>query len=190
LTKRFLLDTNVLLHDPKSIEVFADNEVIIPIPVLDELDHAKTRPDEVGRNARSVIRRLDELRTLGSLNAGVRLPSGSIIRVELNHRAVLPPTLSDSVDNRLIRTAMGLQQESPEVPIIVVTKDINLRVKCDALGIMAQDYEKDKLAKTPDALYAGFETVNVMSSVIDELYSQKIIDIDVSEKYPNKFILL
>jgi PhoH-like ATPase len=72
----------------------------------------------------------------------------------------------------------------------VVTKDINLRVKCDALGIMAQDYEKDKLAKTPDALYAGFETVNVMSSVIDELYSQKIIDIDVSEKYPNKFILL
>jgi PhoH-like ATPase len=188
--KRFLLDTNVLIHDPNSIEVFADNEVIISISILDELDQIKTRPDEKGRNARAVIRRLDELRAFGSLNTGVRIPSGSLIRVELNHLATLSSALSDSVDNRLIRTAIGLQQEDPIRSVIVVTKDINLRVKCDALGIVVQDYEKDKLAKTPDALYSGFETLNVLSSVIDELYGQKIIDIDVFEKYPNKFILL
>lgn len=188
--KRFLLDTNVLIHDPNSIEVFADNEVIISISILDELDQIKTRPDEKGRNARAVIRRLDELRAFGSLNTGVRIPSGSLIRVELNHLATLSSALSDSVDNRLIRTAIGLQQEDPTRSVIVVTKDINLRVKCDALGIVVQDYEKDKLAKTPDALYSGFETLNVLSSVIDELYGQKIIDIDVFEKYPNKFILL
>jgi len=189
LTKRFLIDTNVILHDPKSIEVFADNEVIIPIPVLDELDQIKVRPDEKGRNARSVIRRLDELRSLGSLNAGVRLPSGSLIRVELNHRA-LPQPLIDSVDNRLIGTALGLIQEKPDVPLIVVTKDINLRVKCDALGIIAQDYERDKLAKMPDALYTGFRTLDVPSSIIDELYVKKVVNIELPDAHINEFVLL
>ncbi len=188
--KRFLIDTNVLLHDPKSIEVFTDNEVIIPISVLDELDQIKIRPDEKGRNARSVIRRLDELRATGSLNAGVKLPYGSTLRVELNHRAHLPQPLTDSVDNRLIRTALGLQTESPEIPVILVTKDINLRVKCDALGIMAQDYERDKLAKTPSALYGGFEALDVPSATIDQLYAQKVIDLEIPERHPNKFVLL
>lgn len=190
MTKRFLLDTNVILHDPKSLEVFADNEVIIPIPVLDELDQIKVRPDEKGRNARSVIRRLDELRALGSLNAGVRLPSGSLVRVELNHRAALPQPLADSVDNRLIRTAMGLMQERPDMPVIVVTKDINLRVKCDALGIVAQDYEKDKLAKAPSALYTGFQTIQVPSAVIDALYAQRTADIELPDAHMNEFVLL
>lgn len=188
--KRFLIDTNVLLHDPKSLEVFADNEVIIPIPVLDELDHAKTRPDEAGRNARQVIRRLDDLRKLGSLNAGVRLPSGSLIRVELNHLADLPPNLSNSVDNRLIRTAIGLQGDGTGVPVIVVTKDINLRVKCDALGIVAQDYERDKLAKTPSALYTGFRTEFVPSSTIDELYAKKSVSLELPGIHMNEFVLL
>jgi PhoH-like ATPase len=190
LTKRFLLDTNILLHDANCLEVFADNEVIIPISVLDELDQAKIRPDEAGRNARSIIRRLDELRSLGSLSGGARLPSGSLVRVELNHRATLPSTLSDSVDNRLIRTAIGLRDDGSGLPVILVTKDINLRVKCDALGITAQDYERDKFAKAPSALYSGFETLDVPSATIDELYSRRIVDVDIAERHPNKFVLL
>jgi PhoH-like ATPase len=190
LTKRFLLDTNVFLHDANCLEVFADNEVIIPISVLDELDQAKLRPDEKGRNARSVIRRLDELRSQGSLNGGVRLPSGSIIRVELNHRAALPPTLTDSVDNRLIRTALGLQDDGSGMPVILVTKDINLRVKCDALGLTAQDYERDKLAKTPESLYTGFRTLDVSSSIIDDLYAKKVVDIELFDVHINEFVLL
>lgn len=190
MTKRFLLDTNVLLHDANCLEVFADNEVIIPISVLDELDHIKTRPDEKGRNARSVIRRLDELRALGSINAGVRLPSGSLVRVELNHRTALPPSLSDSVDNRLIRTALGLRDDGSGAPVILVTKDINLRVKCDALGITAQDYERDKLAKTPSALYSGFRTVFVPSATIDELYARRSVTIEMPDAHMNEFVLL
>jgi PhoH-like ATPase len=190
LTKRFLIDTNVLLHDTNSLEVFSDNEVIIPLPILDELDQIKARPDEKGRNARTVIRRLDELRTQGSLNTGVRLPSGSLIRVELNHRAALPPTLSDSVDNRLIRTAIGLRDDGSGLPVIVVTKDINLRVKCDALGIVAQDYERDKLAKAPSALYSGFTKVQVSSAVVDELYARKFVDVELPDSHPNEFVLL
>lgn len=190
LTKRFVLDTSVLLHDPNCLEVFADNEVIIPISVLDELDKAKIRPDEKGRNARAVIRHLDQLRSQGSLNGGVTLPSGSVIRVELNHRALLPDSMTDNVDNRLIRTALGLQQGSPDIPVILVTKDINLRVKCDAIGIMAQDYEKDKLVRSFSDLYAGYEEFSVPSSTIDELYAKKIIDFDIEDSYPNKFVLL
>lgn len=190
MTKRFLLDTNVLLHDANCLEVFADNEVIIPISVLDELDQAKIRPDEKGRNARSVIRRLDDLRSQGSLNGGVRLPSGSTIRVELNHRAPLPAPLADSIDNRLIRTAMGLRDDGSGLPVILVTKDINLRVKCDALGLTAQDYERDKLAKTPSALYAGFRTIPVPSATIDELYSRRTVGIGLPDAHMNEFVLL
>jgi len=186
--KRFLLDTNVLLHDPNCLEVFTDNEVIIPISVLDELDHLKMLPDDNGRSARAVIRKLDGLRAAGSLNKGVSLPSGGSIRVELNHQDV-PPNLLNSVDNRILRTAIGLRADS-EIPLILVTKDINLRVKCDAFGIVAQDYEKDKVTKTPSSLYTGFEEILVPSAIIDNLYSKKIIDIDLDEKYPNKFVLL
>jgi PhoH-like ATPase len=187
LAKRFLLDTNVLLHDPLSLEAFPNDEVIIPISVLDELDRAKARPDELGRNARCVARMLDRLRELGSLNSGVRLASGSIVRVELNHRAEIPAHLSDtSVDNRILRTAAGLKEDGG---VIVVTKDINLRVKCDACAILAQDYEKDRLAKTPDTLYSGFMTLVVPSASIDEMYDQDSISAPACG-FPNQFVHL
>jgi len=187
LTNRFLLDTNVLLHDPLSLEAFPNDEVIIPISVLDELDRAKSRPDELGRNARCVARRLDQLRARGSLNTGVRLASGTLVRVELNHCAEIPAHLSDSsVDNRILRTAAGLKADGG---IIVVTKDINLRVKCDACGIPAQDYEKDKLAKTPDALFSGYMTLSVPSSTIDEMYEGGEVSIG-AEGFPNQFVRL
>jgi len=189
LRKRFLLDTNVLLHDPRSLEVFEDNEVIIPISVLDELDSAKRYPDEKGRNARSVIRQLDKFRERGSLDKGILLPSGSILRVELNHRIELPSGLSlDSVDNRIVYTALGLQKEQANVT--VVTKDINMRVKCDALGIPARDYERDKLAKTPSSLYTGHETLTVSSADIDKLYETGILGPEFVQGIPNQFFLL
>jgi len=189
LTKRFLVDTNVFLNDPNCLEAFADNEIIIPMPVLDELDKAKTRPDEVGRNARALIRRLDNLRAQGSLNTGVCLQSGSVVRVESGHM-IETAHLADSIDNRLLRMAIGLTSENPDIPIIVVTKDINLRVKCDAFGIAAQDYEHDKVAKAPSSIYSGLDIVSVPSSVIDDLYARRIIDFDTSGKYPNEFVLL
>lgn len=189
MRKRFLVDTNVLLHDPKSIKAFEDNEVIIPISVLDELDKAKRYPDEMGRNARTIIRQLDKLRSKGSLDKGILLPSGTTVRVELNHRIDLPPGLSpDSIDNRIIRTALGLQAEGSDVT--VVTKDINMRVKCDALGIPAQDYERDKLAKTPSSLYTGRETLSVPSADIDRLYETGILGPGFVQGIPNQFFLL
>jgi len=99
--KKFILDANVLLHDPKALQVFDDNEVVIPISVLDELDNAKVRPDERGRNARAVVRLLDKLRAKGSLSKGVKL-NKSVVKVELNHSGNIPAGLSaEKTDNRL-----------------------------------------------------------------------------------------
>lgn len=186
--KTFVLDTNVLLHDPDSLKAFSTNEVVIPLAVLDELDSAKTRFDEVGRHARIVVRALDGLRGMGSLSQGVEL-DGSIIRVELNHSGNVPESLSaEKADNRIISTALGLQKEGKYV--IVVSKDINLRVKCDVLGLEAEDYEKGKIATDMDAIYGGVRTLFIPSEKINELYATGQVSIEGTEAYPNQFFIL
>lgn len=186
--KTFLLDTNVFLHDPDSLKAFADNEVVIPLAVLDELDSAKTRFDEVGRNARVVVRTLDRLRGMGSLSQGVEV-DGSVIRVELNHSGNVPDGLSaEKADNRIISAALGLKKEGKRV--IVVSKDINLRVKCDVLGLEAEDYEKGKIAEDVDTIYGGVKTLFVPSSTINELYANGQVVVEGAEAYPNQFFIL
>ena len=184
--KTFIIDTNVLLHDPSSLKVFDDNEVVIPLSVLDELDGAKSRLDEVGRNARLTIRILDELRQSGSLSKGVKFHE-SIVRVELNHRGNIPPGLSDSVDNRILGTALGLAGDGKNV--IIVSKDINLRVKCDALGISAQDYVKDKIAENVSTIYDGVQKISVPSLTINKLFKEGRIEAEFGA-YENQFFIL
>lgn len=185
--KTFLLDTNVLLHDPSCLSVFGNNKVVIPISVLDELDKHKSRPDEVGRNARAIARTLDSLRSQGSFSDGVKVGNPTVY-VELNHSSFVPEALdSTKVDNKLISTALGLMKEGENV--IVVSKDITVRVKCDALKINAKDYEKDKVAKEPDALYSGASTEFVSSDVINSLYTEKKVCLEL-DKYPNEYVIL
>ena len=187
MKKLFILDTNVFLHDPKALEVFSDNEVIIPLSILDELDSAKARPDEVGRNAREIVRVLDGLRKKGSLSDGVKI-GNSLVRVELNHSTNVPNGLSaEKTDNRLISTALGLKEEGNNV--VVVSKDINLRVKCDALGIKAEDYDTDKIASDLGSIYGGVSTVEVNSETIDKLYSDGSVEMEV-EAFENQFVVM
>lgn len=184
--KTFILDTNVLLYDPLALNVFEDNEVVIPISVLDELDYAKTRPDEVGRNARNAIKMLDNMRSYGSLSNGVRQEK-TLIRVELNHIHDVPVGLvEEKVDNRIISVALTTQNEGKKV--IVVTKDINLRVKCDAVGVFSQDYNKDKIAQNINEIYSGVKKEEVESNIIDELYQNGFIEWD--HGYENQFFIL
>lgn len=185
--KTFLLDTNVLLHDPTALKVFDDNEVIIPISVLDELDDIKIRMDEVGRNARLVTRMLDDLRSLGSLSNGVKLGE-SLIKIELNCSDNVPTGLSrDKVDNKILSVAITLTNEGKNV--IVVSKDINLRVKCDVCGIKAQDYNKDKVAEKVDSIYGGVQKIFIDSKKIDELYYNGSVNLDITA-FPNEFIIM
>lgn len=186
--KTFLLDTNVFLHDHACLQVFEDNEIVIPLSVLDELDLAKNRIDEVGRNARYIVRMLDALRKNGSLSEGVKLGE-SIIRVEINYTGNVPDSLSNQkTDNKILSTALGLKKEGNN--IIVVSKDINLRVKCDVLGVDAQDYVKDKIAEDVNLIYSGAGTLEVSSSLIDELYNNGVVNIEGLQAFVNQFFVL
>ena len=184
--KTFVIDTNVLMSDPFSLEAFGENEVVIPITVLDELDDAKIRPDQIGRNSRFIIKKLDELREQGSLKEGVKF-NKSIIKIELNNCKHIPEGLfSDKKDNRIISVAIGLSKTKN---VILITKDINLRVKCDTLGIKAQDYIKDKVTKDVQSIYNGSEIIEVSQKDLDLIYSNGYLEKNING-FPNQFFIL
>src|ERR1700684_958111 len=169
--KHFVLDTNVLLHNPNALFMFADNEVIIPFDVIEELDTFKAGSDELGRNARAVIRHLDALRGRGNLSEGVHVPqTGGRVRVILEEDQQLAAGLTQNTpDNRIISCALSLQQESKRA--VFITKDINARIKSDALGLPAEDFEAQKV--DTHHLYTGWREVGVNSAAFDRLFSEK-----------------
>jgi len=193
MKKTFVLDTNVLLHDPRAIFSFQDNDVVIPIVVIEELDKFKKGIDEMGRNARQVSRILDSYRMKGKLSQGVQLEGGGNLRVELNHQSPqhLPNELiASKADNRILATALNLCKGQECLPVVLVTKDTNLRIKADALGLTAEDYETDNI--TIDELYSGETEVEVGPGEIDEFYAKGEIPAAGSKvpSFPNQFVLL
>ena len=172
IKKVFVLDTNVLLHDPNAIYRFEDNDIVLPITVIEELDRFKKQPEMIGRNARHASRQLDTMRQKGHLPDGISLgqESGSL-RVALCHRETLqklPAELEgDHGDNAILAVALDLKQQC-HCPVIVISKDINLRIKADALDLQAQDYETDKV--DVEGLYTGIAEVLVESAQINEFY--------------------
>jgi len=173
--KRFVLDTNVLLHNPRALYLFDDNVVVIPFAVLEELDKFKKGNDDVGRNAREVIRQLDRLRQRGRLAEGVAWNGhGGLIRVEFSENERPRWLDEESPDNRIIGVAWALREQG--VRTILVTKDANVRLKADALGIEAEDFEAQKVDS--DRLYAGYRVLGVPGDVIDQLYEEKQLPLD------------
>jgi len=145
MKKIYILDTNVLLHDPESLFAFEDNSIVLPLSVIEELDRTKRRGDEVGRNARGASRKLDELRLTGRLAEGVKLPGGGSIRIELNGIKtydLLNGVDLNIVDNRILALAYHLKN-TEKSPLVLVTKDLNLRIKADVLGIPTEDFYSD-----------------------------------------------
>jgi len=176
--KTFIIDTSVLLYDKNSIHSFPDNDVVIPIVVLDELDRFKEKNGLLGENARYVNRFLDDLRKIGRLHEGVTLESGQNIRVEINHCSNVPAGLDPAgADNRIIAVANELSQ-SVEEKVVVITKDINFRVKCDALGINSEDYYKDRVINSENQIYTGQINIVVNDNIVDEFYSKGKVSLD------------
>ena len=187
MKKTFVLDTNVLLHNPACLEVFSDNIVVIPMAVIEELDTFKARHDELGRNARTVIRRLDALRARGRLGEGVPTGDGGMLKIIMRRGPEPDMDLNmEMPDNRIVRIAYRLHQNGD--PVIFVSKDINARLKADALGIQAMDFEKQKVKF--DELFTGYREVQVSGDVVDRFYKEKHLELPELDAFPNEFVML
>lgn len=173
--KVFVLDTSVLLYDKNSISSFPNNDVILTLTVLDELDRFKEKPGLLGESARHVIRFLDSQRQTGNLHDGIPLKNKQTLKIISEAPEQIPASLSsDSGDNKILGSVLYLKKVDlyQDRKIILVTKDINLRVKCDALGIEAQDYYKDKVINDRSEIYSGSSVVD-----LDSEFSDKTIDL-------------
>lgn len=170
--KLFILDTNVLMHDPTSIFRFAEHDIFLPMVVLEELDRAKKGTSEVARNVRQVSRFLDELMTAASkrdIDSGLPLPCAGRSREDASETDCghlffqtqlqpkeLPPTLPGNIpDNNILGTALALSEMAPDRAVTLVSKDINLRIKASVVGIHTEDYHNDQVLDDVNLLYTG-----------------------------------
>ena len=192
--KIYVLDTSACLTDAACIRSFTNNDIVLPLKVLEEIDNHKKRQDSVGANAREMIRKLDALRENGSLYKGVRLSKGKgIVYVKLCKKDNLPEDLDLSIpDNEIIGVALNQQNEYPKRKVIVVTRDINMRVKCDALGLITEDYQSNQAVANTSSIYTGFTEHLVDDPVLDLFYSDEEIFIEKGEclLMPNQFVML
>ncbi|MGN1072134.1 MAG: PhoH family protein [Bradymonadia bacterium] len=181
--KNFVLDTNVVLHDPQAITKFGNNNVIIPIYVVEEVDNFKKQLNELGRAARQFSRTLDEFREQGNLAQGVTMPNGGLIRVLPTERQYLPQdniaTSKNSPDTLIMSVALRVKAEQPDVPCIFITKDTNLRIRADGMGLDSENYEERGFSI--DELYPGAAELRVDSDIIDELYQAREVTVAFRE---------
>lgn len=191
MAKTYVLDTNVLLHNPQALFAFEDNDVVIPFAVIEEIDNQKRRQDEIGRNARMISRQLDEMRAHGHLSQAIRMPGGGTLRIEMNHDSAVnfPRGLDpQKCDNRILALAHHIQQQNGG-RVILVSKDLNLRIKADVLGLPAEDFYNDKVDYLE--LHKGFREVSVTAHELDAFYRDKSLAWDHNPApFPHDFLVL
>jgi PhoH-like ATPase len=188
--KNYVLDTNVLLHDARALFAFADNNVVIPIYVLEEIDTFKKDQSELGRNARQIARLLDEYRsTGGGLSHAQKLENGGTVRVALSKNPIKNPSYdSRSMDQRILELAIEVRDADPKTGTVMVTKDVNMRIRGDALGLITADYEPERISV--DELYPGNRELLVPSNVIDEFFKDGSVVVDAPGLHANEFLTL
>ncbi len=186
--KKFILDTSVLLYHEDSIHGFPNLDVIIPIEVLEELDNAKLKNDSIGNSARYINRFLDDLRDRGNLSDGVLLDNGQTITIcSESDMSLLPDGMADTVDNRIISVAKLYSTKFDDVRLL--SRDINLRVKCDSLKIKAENYHKEKSVTIRKEAFTGVSVIDMNPEEIDKFYSSGFIDNAYSLE-PNECVVL
>ncbi len=189
--KTFVIDTNVLLHDPNAIAKFHNNDVVIPLLVLEELDSLKRLSDELGRNARHIIRFIDGLKALdkGKIHQGVEIENGIVVRIYVDSRSSDKSSFPLSLDrssNRILYVAFKMRESGENV--VLVSKDVVVRLKAESIGLEAQDYEN--LKSSYDRIYRGYRKIDVPKKEIDLFYKDGFLPLDVPELLPNEYCLL
>ncbi len=202
MTKTYVIDTNVLIQAPYAIECFEENSIVLPLVVLEELDALKKAEGEKGASARDVVRRLEGYRLKGDLLQGVKLLSGGILKIEKNFVHVeLPQDLpEDKPDNRILKVCKGLSETEPDHQVILVTKDLVLRLKAQILGIKAEDFERERISDddeqytgrtelfVPEELSKDFKKRGI--SLKDAYQSDEAGNHIVPHLYENEFVIL
>ncbi len=190
MIKNYVIDTNVMIHDPNFLSSFSDNNVIIPVIAIEELDNLKRREGLVGFSARRVAKELQLLMQKGDIKKGIQLENGGTVRVELNHMdtSVLPNGIDTSKnDSRIIAVTLNLER-TEAIPTILVTKDLYMSIKASSLGAEVQDYQNDKI--TSEDVYKGYMDIEMRSDQINMIYSGGL-DLPedlVGQVYPNEFL--
>ncbi len=192
MRKNFVLDTNVLLHDANALLSFEDNCVNIPIYVIEEMDKFKKDLSELGRNARQLSRQLDAFRQEGALTEGVDLPNGGRLRVLFCEQG-LPArfAVTAKMDSWIVAAAMELRNREPDVPCIFVSKDTNLRIRADAMGLAAEDYRRERVEISE--LHTGYVELALTSADITTLREQgELVAPRVTEPalLPNEYVIV
>jgi len=197
--KNYVLDTSVYLTDANAIYKFDNHDIFIPLKVLEEVDNHKKRQDSVGSNARQLIRTLDDLRTKGSLEKGIRIGKGmgivKVISYSSLNNIIFPPDLDMRLpDHTIIATAKTIQASLPDRKTVMVSRDINMRVICDSIGIPAEDFISEKAVRTSEELYNGFVVHSVDDQIVDQYYAGEDVFIEEEDFeepwYPNQYVML
>jgi len=191
--KIFVIDTSVFLSDANCLFKFENNDVVLPMKVLEEIDKHKKRQDSVGFNARLIIKHLDALREKGSLSKGVRIEKGKGIARVSKSAPNLPPDLDPRIpDHQILSTALKESEENPRRKVIVVSRDINMRVIADSLSLLTEGYINGKVVEDADKVYTGLKEILVDDEFVEQFYAgeQIFIDEDKGPFFPNQFLML
>jgi PhoH-like ATPase len=192
MSKTLVLDTNVFLTEAQALYSFGDNNIAIPTIVLDEIDKHKHRQDTAGHNARSMNRILDSLRAHGSLMVGVPLGEnrGKVFVAQFDPRYMPAGMETHDSDNKIVAIALRLKLEGHD--IVVISRDLNMRVKCDSFGIACHDYRPQEIIKSVDNLFDGSAKLSVPADIINRFYEDKEVFLPEQPRdlYPNQYLVL
>jgi PhoH-like ATPase len=196
--KNYVIDTSVFLSEASCVYQFGNADIFIPLKVLEEIDRHKKRQDSVGFNARKIIKILDELRSRGSLTKGVRIEKGKGLLRVVKTGSPLPPELDRRVaDHVILSSALTVAGEFAARKTIMVSRDINMRVIADSIGLLAQDYTTSQVIEDSEKLYSGFVQIVVDEELIDQFYDgeEVVISKDLAKSqgvilYPHQFVMM
>ena len=192
--KTYVLDTSVYLTNAECIYAFENNDIHVPLKVFEEIDKHKKRQDAVGAQARKIIRIWDELRHGGSLDKGVRIRKGLGVVKSISASGLtpedLPPDLDIKIpDHLIIATALKAQRESAR-KVVLVSRDINMRVIADAVGLISEDFQNNQVVDTSENIFDGCTTVLVDDQIVDRFYERQSVYLEGKGLFPNQYVML